>query len=236
MDAAARILNADITILGGSSISEPNSDGLAEDVELVISPITSDQQIDFPRGEAPKTAQAQIIMDGDIELWPFDRYLAEALSVEAFSIDNGNRRAIPAAVAIGGRLQGWKFAATSLLPGAVEGDVGTQFYALKASRSGGTLTFAVVMMGVLILMPVLSVFVAAQTYRGNRMVEPAFTGWITAMLFATFSLRAFLPGAPPVGSWVDAVVVLWVAVALVGSLAVYVVAWWQSTHESQQQS
>jgi hypothetical protein len=51
--------------------------------------------------------------------------------------------------------------------------------------------------------------------------------WMGAMLFAAIPLRNFLPGSPPPGSWIDAVIVLWVIVALVAALALYVLAWRQ---------
>lgn len=49
--------------------------------------------------------------------------------------------------------------------------------------------------------------------------------WMAAMLFATVPLRGFLPGSPPVGSWVDYLVVLWVIAGLIASLVIYVIAW-----------
>jgi Domain of unknown function (DUF4436) len=45
------------------------------------------------------------------------------------------------------------------------------------------------------------------------------------MLFATVPLRTFLPGSPPIGSWIDFTIVLWVIVALVTGLGLYVTAW-----------
>jgi hypothetical protein len=45
------------------------------------------------------------------------------------------------------------------------------------------------------------------------------------MLFATIPLRTFLPGSPPIGSWVDYLVVLWVVAGLVLGLVIYVLAW-----------
>ena len=45
------------------------------------------------------------------------------------------------------------------------------------------------------------------------------------MLFATIPLRTFLPGSPPIGSWIDFTVVLWVVVGLIVGLAIYVAAW-----------
>ena len=40
-------------------------------------------------------------------------------------------------------------------------------------------------------------------------------------------LRNILPGAPPPGAWIDQALVLWVIVALVTSMVVYVGYWWR---------
>lgn len=45
--------------------------------------------------------------------------------------------------------------------------------------------------------------------------------------FATSMHRSFLPGSPPVGSWGDILVVLWVLVSRVAALPLIVTAWWR---------
>ncbi|MBU4464572.1 MAG: DUF4436 domain-containing protein, partial [Actinobacteria bacterium] len=61
--------------------------------------------------------------------------------------------------------------------------------------------------------------------RGRRKVEATVMSWIGAMLFATIPLRNFLPGSPPIGSWVDYLVVLWVVAALIAGLVIFVISW-----------
>jgi hypothetical protein len=68
-------------------------------------------------------------------------------------------------------------------------------------------------------------FVAITAFRGRRKVEASFMSWMGAMLFATIPLRTFLPGSPPIGSWIDFLIVLWVIVGLIAGLAIYVAAW-----------
>ena len=79
----------------------------------------------------------------------------------------------------------------------------------------------------MIVMPVLVLSVAITVYRGRRRVEASFMSWMGAMLFATIPLRTFLPGSPPIGSWIDFLIVLWVIVGLIGGLAIYVAAWFR---------
>jgi hypothetical protein len=52
------------------------------------------------------------------------------------------------------------------------------------------------------------------------------------MLFAVVPLRNALPGSPVFGSWIDLTIVLWVLVALVVSMLIYIAAWWRSTSKT----
>lgn len=49
------------------------------------------------------------------------------------------------------------------------------------------------------------------------------------MLFAVVPLRSFLPGAPPPGAWIDRAIVLWVLIALVSAMAIYMVCWYRDS-------
>jgi purine-cytosine permease-like protein len=53
------------------------------------------------------------------------------------------------------------------------------------------------------------------------------TTWYAAMLFAVMPLRNALPDAPPIGSWIDVTITLWVIVALVNAMLIYIVCWWR---------
>ena len=77
----------------------------------------------------------------------------------------------------------------------------------------------------MVIIPILVVTVAVMVLRGKRKVEVTALGWMGAMLFATIPLRNFLPGSPPIGSWIDYLIVLWVLAALVAGLVLFVVAW-----------
>src|SRR5690606_11139007 len=96
------------------------------------------------------------------------------------------------------------------------------------SRSFSTVAFALVLTASLVLMAVIALTVSLSVLRGARRMELIFLGWIAGMLFAVPALRNFLPGQPPIGSWVDFLIVLWVVVSLIVSLAMLVLAWYHS--------
>ena len=49
------------------------------------------------------------------------------------------------------------------------------------------------------------------------------------MLFAVLPLRNAFPGSPSFGSWIDLTIVMWVLVALVVSMLLYIGDWWRAT-------
>ena len=137
-------------------------------------------------------------------------------------------RALDITTKMTGHVQGWRLSYGATSTPAIDGGTYT-FGTAALRRSGDTLVFAAILLGVLVALPVMACFVAARTYFGHRPVQPTLLSWMGAMFFAVIPLRNFLPGSPPAGSWVDAVIVLWVIVALVAALALYVLAWRQQS-------
>lgn len=48
-----------------------------------------------------------------------------------------------------------------------------------------------------------------------------------ALLFAVIPIRNFLPGAPPPGAWIDQALVIWVLIALVAAMVMYMRTWYK---------
>jgi hypothetical protein len=92
-------------------------------------------------------------------------------------------------------------------------------------RSSGPLIFDLGILLVLISLPTLALVVAIPMALGRTSFLPPFSTWYAAMLFAIVPLRNFLPGSPPPGSWVDQAVVLWVMIALIAAMTLFIVAW-----------
>jgi hypothetical protein len=200
---------------------------LAEPITVLIDPSGSTREITFAAGQVPAVVQIPLVLDGDIRSWPFDRYEVTFV-VAAFAGGAENSRALDVTTSMTGRVQGWKLSFGST-PAPVFDGRSLTFGTADLRRSGDVLVFAAILLGVLVMLPVLAMYVAARTYFGRRELQPTLLSWMGAMLFATIPLRNFLPGSPPAGAWVDAVIVLWVIVALVTALALYVLAWRQQS-------
>jgi hypothetical protein len=196
---------------------------LARQVTVVLDPSAGSRAVVFPAGQIPAVNRVDLILDGDIRNWPLDRYGA-ALVVFASAGSSPDSEVLPSVVRIGGRVPGWR---TTVNAEADDLPSGVQRFDITVRRSGDTLAFAALLLAVLVALPTTALLVSGRTFWGHRPVQPTFMSWMAAMLFATIPLRNFLPGNPPPGSWVDAVIVLWVIIGLVAALGLYVAAWWR---------
>ncbi|MGZ6879841.1 MAG: DUF4436 family protein [Mycobacteriaceae bacterium] len=116
-------------------------------------------------------------------------------------------------------LSGFKVSATKV--------PGHEAYRMSVRRALSTAVFGIVICGVLIAIAGLGLWVAVQTLRDRRKFQPPMTTWYAAMLFAVVPLRNALPGLPPFGAWIDVTIVLWVIVALVIAMLLYIMCWWR---------
>ena len=196
-------------------------------VTVLVSAAAGSRTLEFPVDEVPSPVSVSLLTDGFIEQWPFDTHTVTTTFV-AYQVVDGEIQVIPTTIVADGRVPGWSIDGR-LLPdqrGIIGGqEVELPIVELTATRAGSTVAFGLVLLGLMVVMPVVVLVVAIAAYRGRRRVEPTFLGWIGAMLFATIPMRTFLPGSPPIGSWVDFLLVLWVFAALIVGLIVFVAAW-----------
>jgi Domain of unknown function (DUF4436) len=137
-----------------------------------------------------------------------------------------DRQFVPARVEVEGSIDGWSISKQEGPPSPDSTGQGDSVQ-ITLKRALGPLTFDLGICLVLIALPILSVFTTFQVVAGRKEFQMTFTTWFTAMLFAVVPLRNILPGAPPPGAWIDQAVVLWVIVALVSSMVVYVGHWYR---------
>ena len=93
------------------------------------------------------------------------------------------------------------------------------------------MVFVAIILVLLVVLANLARLVAWSAFSGRRPVEPGFAGWIAALLFALIPLRINLPGAPPIGAWIDALVFYWVEVIMLFAMAIFVTAWFRFRDE-----
>jgi hypothetical protein len=225
-------MQAEVTIAAGQDYLHANGDTLNRDITLLLVPSTSHEQIVFREGTAPTTFDTEFIANGNAAMWPFDRFEVNPMVVEAYEGLGAQRELVPTGVLLDGRVDGWKAKAE---PVAVDTDISRNGIGVdvRLARTGGNLIYAGILLLMMTTLAVLAAFVALQTFRRKRAVDTDMLGWMAAMLFAVVPLRGILPGSPPIGSWVDIALTVWVVSTLVASLALFVFCWWRDSEPAK---
>lgn len=231
VDGAASHLTLRIT--PGPDLGSYSSDqfSMDETVHVLVTGTDGSRTITYGADEVVGAETVTLTLDGFIEQWPFDRYTTDTMIVPLREGADGEGVPIPYELAVDGRVPGWDVTAQAVeLPAMATQDglittLGVQF---TITRAASTIAFGIVLLTLMVIAPVLVLTAAITVYRGRRKIEATMLGWFGAMLFATIPLRNFLPGSPPIGSWVDYLIVLWVIAALIAGLVIFILAWLRS--------
>jgi hypothetical protein len=210
-------LHTNVTITPGPGLVDPVTRGLNTDFAAVVHSAVTPSKRAWTKGMLPGEYPVPLTISGDPSVWPFDHYHSGPVTVDLIY---GTERPEQIPVKFVDRVSGWTV--------SVAGNGSAQSpYRVEVRRSPSIAVFAAVLIVVMLALAGVGAFVAIQTARNKRKFQPPMTTWYAAMLFAVIPLRNALPDAPPIGSWVDVTIVLWVIVTLVMSMVVYVGCWWR---------
>ncbi len=226
VDAAGDRLIANLDVISFGPVARADTSLLSKPLTVLLTANDGPRSIEIAADEFPSPHPLRLITDGSIERWPFDTHTVDVAFLSLQQVD-GELQRVKTLFCGSAHVPGWTFDSEDIAGTAsftFEGDPVEQLR-ITATRSGATIAFGLVILALMVVLPVLGLTVAILAYRGRRKVEATLMSWMAAMLFATIPLRTFLPGSPPVGSWVDYVLVLWVLAGLVVGLAIYVAAW-----------
>ena len=218
-------LVGDLIIRPGPELVDPVTDALKQDLTVAVTSVTTPVRRTYSKGMLPGVFPVPLTMARDVERWPFDTYYTGPITVTLFT--GTGQVAERANVTFVDLLAGWKVQvarvnnANALAP-----------YEIQLQRSASTMVFAIVILCIFVAIAAVGLFVAIWTIRDPRRFQSPMTTWYAAMLFAVVPLRNALPGSPAFGSWIDLTIVLWVLVALVVSMLLYIGAWWRATSKT----
>jgi hypothetical protein len=218
-------LVADLIVKPGPELLDPATDGLKQDLTVAVTSTTTPTRRTWSKGMLPGVFPVAITLARDVERWPFDSYYTGPITVSLFT--GAGQLPERANVTFVDRLTGWKVGVhrvNNVSPLAP--------YEVDLQRSASTMMFAIVILCIFVTIAAIGLFVAIQTARDPRRFQSPMTTWYAAMLFAVLPLRNALPGSPAFGSWIDLTIVMWVLVALVVSMLLYIGAWWRATTKS----
>lgn len=214
------VLMGNLVVSPGPALLDPATNSLKQDLTVEVTSVATPVKRTWPKGMLPGVVPVPLTLSRDLERWPFDRYYSGPITVELFI--GPAQTPERASLMIVDRLPGWKIGASGpnkarpLAP-----------YEIEMKRSASTMVFAIVILCILVAIAGAAVFVALQTLRDRRKFQSPLAAWYAAMLFAVVPLRNALPGSPAFGSWIDLTIVLWVLVALVVSMLLYIACWWR---------
>jgi hypothetical protein len=221
-------LVADLIVKPGPELVDPATDGLKQDLTVAVTSATTPVRRTWSKGMLPGVFPVSITLARDVERWPFDSYYTGPITVSLFNASGQ----LPerANITFVDRLTGWKVDVRRVNASALAP------YEVDLQRSASTMVFAIVILCIFVAIAAVGLFVAIKTARDPRRFQSPMTTWYAAMLFAVLPLRNALPGSPSFGSWIDLTIVMWVLVALVVSMLLYIGAWWRATTKSNSQS
>lgn len=228
LDTTANRLTVKVLVIPEESMFDKRLEVLKTDTAVRMDPPNDLGDLQYPAGKSPAQVATTIEAHGDPNNWPFDSYRTDALSADVLVGQGDARRYIPARVEVTGGLDGWDVAVQRVGEASQDSDRADNVI-ITLHRAKGPLIFDLGICLVLFALPALAFAVVIQIALGRRKFVPPFVTWFAAMLFAVIPIRNFLPGAPPPGAWIDQVLVIWVLIALVAAMALYMLTWYRQS-------
>lgn len=224
LKTVANRLSVNVLVYPEDSLIDQNSSVLTSDAAVRLYPENNLGDLQYPKGKAPAQIGTTIEAHGDPGNWPFDTYSTDEISGLVFT--GGYHDKVWARMEVTGHLDGWDVSVKRVHDSEdTENPNSLDNVIITLHRAKGPLIFDLGILLVLISLPTLALVVAIPMAMGRTTFLPPFSTWYAAMLFAIVPLRNFLPGSPPPGSWVDQAVVLWVLIALIAAMTLFIVAW-----------
>lgn len=228
LKTVANRLTVKVLVIPQDSMFDKRLDVLKTDTAVRMDPPNDLGDLQYPAGKSPAQVATTIEAHGDPNNWPFDSYTTDTLSADVLVGSGDARQYIPARVEVTGALDGWDVNVKRVGEASQESDRPDSVI-ISLHRAKGPLIFDLGVCLVLFALPTLAFAVAIQIALGRRKFVPPFVTWFAAMLFAVIPIRNFLPGSPPPGAWIDQALVIWVLIALVGAMALYMVTWYRQS-------
>lgn len=211
-------LTGRVSINPGPALLDPVGHGLTQDLSIAVHSAVTPTKRSWTKGMMPGEFPVPLTISGNSAKWPFDHYQTGPVTVDILRGEANTAERM--SVTFVDHIAGWKNQIVT------EGQDGGP-YRITLHRSPNTMAFGAVIVGVLIALATAAVAVANLTFLGWRKFQAPMTTWYAAMLFAVVPLRNALPDAPPIGSWIDVTITLWVIVALVMSMLLFIYCWWR---------
>ncbi len=209
-----------------------DGDGLLkETLQVAIEPSLNAESLTYPEGTIPSARTVTLPLRGRVQNYPFDTYKGE-FTVQAYSVrfltQPGSQdptqqsvatrdKLVPVSVSASFRDPGWRLSAN-----AVTSTPTSVTLAQEVSRAGSTIAISLLLLALMPCLAFIAVWAAQSAVSGIIEAQVSVAAWMAALLFALIPIRTFLPGSPPVGSWIDILVFFWVEVSVMMAMVIAV--------------
>jgi hypothetical protein len=228
LKTVANRLAVKVLVYPQSTMWDPRLDVLKADTAVRMDPPNDLGDLLYPAGKSPAQVATTLEAHGNPNNWPFDSYTTDTLSADVLVGSGDDRKYIPARVEVAGALDGWDVSVKRVGEASQESDRGDNVI-ITLHRAKGPLIFDLGICLVLFSLPVMALAVSIAILLRKRKFIPPFVTWFAAVLFAIIPIRNFLPGAPPAGAWIDQALVIWVLIALVVAMGLFMLSWYRQT-------
>ena len=192
----------------------------ASDVTVRIFPFLDASQIVVPAAESAYEQDATLSVEGEVRGYPFDRYTG---TVEISAADTLSGRALPV---VGGvlpidGLTGWNTSVSEdvrVAPNLVTDSV-------VVERSLTTRVTVAILATLVLALGAVAIALAWSVAVGRKASNFGEATWLAATIFSVISVRNFMPGAPPIGAYLDGLFIIPTILALFLSMTLLVVFW-----------
>lgn len=210
---------------------------LKESVQVALEPSLNAESLTYAAGTIPSARAVSLPLRGRVQNYPFDTYKGE-YTVQAYTVSSpttsgqsaagpsggtaaasARGRRLPVSVTTSFRDPGWQ-----LSTDVSKSQIYQVTLAQQISRAGSTIAISLLLLTLMMSLAFLASWVAQAVVGGVIEAQVSVAAWMAGLLFALIPLRTFLPGAPPVGSWIDILVFFWVEVGVMVAMVVAVVA------------
>ena len=214
VDARARTATGELLVFLAPELLDGEGKSKAA-IDIEIHPALSGNPIKIAVGQMPSPASVTLPAPGVVQQYPYDNYEIAFATRASTTVGDDVDVDIPTTSSVFFMVPGWHYQASDT------GNVATADSVVVGSvdRAGSTKMVAVLMLVLMVALAIIAVMVVQSTATGKMRLELSVASWITAMLFALLPIRGFLPGDPPVGSWIDVLVFFWVEATIMVCVA-----------------
>jgi len=203
-----------------------NNDGqtLKQEIVVEITGAVSGATVRFPANELLTPQPVTLSTLGTIQDYPFDSYEVVSLITVKDKAPSGSTRTLGTDAVMALDLPGWVANESTPLPlETLPGDwIGQDTISVTVSRSVSTKMLAIILLALMAILGIAACLVMLWVVLGYIGAGFPPANWLAVMLFALLPLREFFPGSPPLGSWMDILLVFWVILTIIVSMVIVI--------------